>query len=115
MQINDPNMVPRCRCCSIGHWSDDVDAEGFCLRHRRTKCVPERDEGYYWVSDKNHPTPIIAYYGKTTCIDQIDRSKRVVSEWGWDLGYEAEDSGDTLGEYDSVGTIVVYGERIKEP
>jgi hypothetical protein len=115
MIITERDKVPRCRCCDVGHWSDEVDTEGFCPEHARTKCLPEREEGYYWVTDKNHLEPIIAYYGETDGIDQIDRSKHVSWGYSWTLGPIAEDEGDSLGEYDAEGTVVIHGSRIKSP
>jgi hypothetical protein len=112
-RVTDRDKVPVCRVCADSHWSDEVDSDGFCKEHARANCQPEREEGYYWVTDKSHPDPVIAYYGEATSIDFRDRTKEVSVGWSWTLGPIAE--GDSLDEYEAKGTLKVHGPRIKPP
>ena len=77
--------------------------------------VPEREEGYYWVKDKDHD-PFVAYYGPEYVNDQLlvngkITGKQILCSYDWSLGYDAEDMGDVLDE----DTLEVLSDRITEP
>lgn len=93
MRIEDPDKVPKCRSCSIGHWSDCIDEDGFCV-----DCAEERKqirpEGYYWVMDKDG-NKFIDYYGPTTGTDQLNREERIITSWDWDI-CNADDENEVV-------------------
>jgi hypothetical protein len=86
MNIDDPNKVPKCRSCGIGHWTDCISEDGFCVECTEAR-KQVRPEGYYWVYcwAKDKDDKFIDYYGPTTGIDQLNREERIITSWDWEI------------------------------